>query len=45
MVKELKQLEYGPMPGKKVVEAIDSGTLSFDQNIKALNAINLINEK
>ena len=45
MTKELKQLEYGPMPGKKVIEAIDPDTLSFQQKRMALNAINLIKEK
>ena len=45
IVKELKQLEYGPMPGKKVVEAIDPDTLSLLQKKMALNAINLIKEK
>ena len=38
-------MEYGPIPGKKVVESIDPDTLSFEQKIKALNAINLIKEK
>ena len=30
IVKELKQLEYGHIPGKKVVEAIDPNMLSFE---------------
>ena len=45
MVKELKQLEYGSMPGKKVVQAIDPKNLSLEHNRKALNAINFIKEK
>ena len=45
MTKELKQLEYGPMPGKKVIEAIDPDIISFQQKRMALNAINLIKEK
>ena len=30
MIKELKQLEEGPMPGKKVVTAINPDTLSAE---------------
>ena len=40
IVKELKQLEYGPMPRKKFVEAIDPDTLSLLQKKRELNAIN-----
>ena len=45
MVKELKQLEYSPMPGKQVFTAIDPDTLSLEQKKRALNAINLIKQK
>ena len=45
IVKELKQLEYVPMPGKKVVEAINPDTLLLLKNKMELNAINLIKEK
>ena len=45
IVKELKKLEYGPMPGKKVVEAVDPDSLSKEEKYRALNAINLIKEK
>ena len=31
MVKAIKQLEYKPMPGKKVVEAIDQDSLTLEQ--------------
>ena len=31
MVKELKQLEHGPMPGKRVVTAVNPDTLSFEE--------------
>ena len=45
IVKELKQLEYGPMPGKKVVEAVDPDSLSKEEKYRVLNTINLIKEK
>ena len=31
MVNELKQLKHGPMPGKKVVTAVNPDTLSFEE--------------
>ena len=34
MIKELKQLEEGPMPGKKVVTAINPETLSAEDKAK-----------
>ena len=45
MIKELKQLEEGPMPGKKVVTAINPDTLSAKDKAKSLNAVNLIKQK
>ena len=45
MVKELKQLEHGPMPGKKVIVPINPDTLTYEQKRRALNAINLIKKK
>ena len=42
MFKELKQLEHGPMPGKRVLCAIDPDSMSTEDKKKALNAINLI---
>ena len=45
MIKELKQSEEGPMPGKKVIKAIDPDTLSDEDKKHALNAINLIKLK
>ena len=45
MIKELKQLEEGPMPVKKVVTAINPDTLSAEDKAKSLNAVNLIKQK
>ena len=45
MIKELKQLEEVPMPGKEVVTAINPDTLSAEDKAKSLNAINIINQK
>ena len=45
MLKEFKQLEEGPMPGKKVVTAINPETLSVEDKSKSLNAVNLIKQK
>ena len=45
IVKELKQLKYGPMPGKQVIMAIDPDMLSLEQKRRALNAVNLIKQK
>ena len=45
MIKELKQLEEGPMPGKKVVTAINTDTLSTEDKAKPLNVVNLIKQK
>ena len=45
MIKELKQLEEGPMPGKKFVTAINPDTLSAEDKAKSLNAVNLIKQK
>ena len=42
MIKELKQLEEYPMPGKKVVTAINPETLSAEDKAKSLNAVNII---
>ena len=44
IIKELKQLEEGPMPGKKFVTAINPDTLSAEDKAKSLNAVNLINK-
>ena len=45
MIKELKQLEEGPMPGGKVVTAINPDTLSAEDKAKSLNAVNIIKQK
>ena len=45
MIKELKKLEEGPMPGKKVVTEINNETLSAEDKEKSLNAVNLIKQK
>ena len=42
MIKELKQLEEVPMPGKKVVTAINPDTLSIEEKSKSLNAVSFI---
>ena len=44
MIKELKQLEEGPMIGKKVVTAINPETLSAKDKAKSLNAVNIIKQ-
>ena len=45
IIKELKQLEEGPMPGKKFVTAINTETLSAEDKAKSLNAVNFIKQK
>ena len=45
LFKEFKQLDEGPMEGKKVVEAIEYDTLTKQEKIEALEAVNLIKEK
>ena len=45
MIKELKQLEEVPIPGKKVVTAINPDTLSAKDKAKSLNAVNIIKQK
>ena len=45
MIKELTQLEEGPIPGKKVVTAINPDTLSAEDKAKSLNAVNIIKQK
>jgi len=45
MIKELKQLDDGPMPGKRAVCPIDPDSLTKDQKSMALEAVNLIQEK
>ena len=45
LIKEFKQLEEGPMPGKKVVTAINPETLFVEDKAKSLNAVNLIKQK
>ena len=45
MIKELKQLEEGPMPGKKVVTAINPDTLYAEDKAKSLDEVNLIKQK
>ena len=45
MIKELKQLEEGPMPGKIVVPAIDPDILSSEDKANSLNSMNLIKQK
>ena len=44
MIKELKQLEEGAMPGK-IVPEIDPDILSTKNKAMALNAMNLIKQK
>ena len=44
MIKELKQLEHGPMPGKRVIGEINPDDLTSEQKRGVLNAINLINK-
>ena len=41
VIKELKKLEEGPMPGKKAVTAIDPDVLSTEYKAKSLNSGNL----
>ena len=43
--KEYKQLNDGPMPGKPVVQAVDTNTLTDEMKSKALDAVNLIKIK
>ena len=45
MIKELKQLDEGPMPGKRAVAPVNPDTLSKDEKSRALEAVNLIKEK
>ena len=45
MSKELNQLEHVPIPGKRVLRAIDPDTMSSEEKKKALNAINIIKKK
>ena len=45
MVKELKQLNDGAVPGKPVVIPIDPDALSEEDKKKALDAVNIIEEK
>ena len=45
IVKELKQLEYGPIPRKKVVMAVDYDNHSVEDSKCALNTVNSIKEK
>ena len=44
-VKEFKQLDKGPMAGKKVICPIEYDTLTTKDKREALEAINLIKEK
>ena len=39
MIKELKQLEEGPVPGKKVLTAIDPDTFSAKDKATSLTAV------
>ena len=45
LVKEFKQLDTGPMEGKKVVEPVTYNSLTPKEKKEALEAINLIKEK
>ena len=45
LVKEFKQLDEGPMEGKKVVEPLTYNSLTKKEKKEALDAINLIKEK
>ena len=42
MIKELKQFEEGPMPGKKIMTAIDPDILYAEKKEKEKNDVNLI---
>ena len=45
MLKELTQLDQGAVPGKSVTVPIDPKTLTAEDKKKALNAVNLVEEK
>ena len=45
MIKELKQLEFGPMPRKNVVCFVDPNNLTNDEKKDALNMVSLIKLK
>ena len=45
MIKELKQLDEGAMPGKPAVAPIDPDLLSKEEKSRALDAVNLIKQK
>ena len=45
MIKELKQLSFGVVPGKPVVIQIESDTLSEQDKNKLLVSVNIIEEK
>ena len=45
MIKELKQLNDGAVPGKPVVIPIDNNVLTAEDKRKALDAVNIIEEK
>ena len=45
MMKELQQLNDGAVPGKPVLIPIHSGELTNEDRRKALDAVNLIDEK
>ena len=45
MLKELKQLEHGAVPGKPVVTEIDPDSLTDEDKRRALDAVNIIELK
>ena len=45
LIKEFKQLDSGPMKGKKVIEPLTYSSLTPQEKREALEAINLIKEK
>ena len=45
MIKEFTQLNEGSVPGKPVIMPVDTHTLTLQEKVKALPAVNLIKEK
>ena len=45
MFKELKQLEHGPIPDKRMLRALDPDMISSEEKKEALNSISLIKYK
>ena len=45
IIKELKKIHNGSMPGKRVVAPIEVDTLTAEDKIKSLDSVNIIKEK